>query len=574
MKQEAIQTMDITTLKAVISEIKKELTPSRFEKAQQPDSKTIQLGFRTLEKLCWIEISWHAEAPRIIRINPPKKTGDKSTLAKQIQHILNNLALIKIEQKGFERIVKFSLANRPGEDAKRELVIELMGRHSNFLILDQKGKVITLGRKVKESQSRLRPIGTGDVYSPPPKLKGKEPRLEETFEIWKKRISLIPIPLKEALQQCYQGISPSISLQLAAITFDSAERIANQNVNEIKISEWTDLHKRWRLWLHSIVENKFTLKTKAATDFQVWEDNSQDPSSNKIDYFLSEYYKNKLMSRQINLLYTKTERKLIKAKDEELKFLKEQTLILSRIAEYKSMQEEANRIFCTKSPTKDQINAAQKLFKLAKKKKRSKESVNERITHHKQRLSNIDDSFSLLKNLINTDIEECEDKLERLIDLQQEIETYLFPAKGKNISKRKFSKQVISPMEIKSPNNLLIQIGRNHRQNELISLRKATKGDFWFHSQECPGSHVVLKASNGISEEEDFQMAADFAAFFSKARGNKIVPVVMVPIENLHKIPGALPGTVSYKGGQVLWGEVENAMQHIQQQRKINVLSS
>ena len=65
------QIMDLTTLKAVVSELKRTLTPSRFEKAQQPDSKTIQLGFRTLEKLIWIEISWRADAPRLVQIKIP-----------------------------------------------------------------------------------------------------------------------------------------------------------------------------------------------------------------------------------------------------------------------------------------------------------------------------------------------------------------------------------------------------------------------------------------------------------------------------------------------------------------------
>ena len=114
-------------------------------------------------------------------------------------------------------------------------------------------------------------------------------------------------------------------------------------------------------------------------------------------------------------------------------------------------------------------------------------------------------------------------------------------------------------MEIKSPNNLLIQIGRNHRQNELISLRKGKKGDLWFHAQETPGSHIVLKSSSGLVDEKDIQLAADLASFFSRARGNKQVPIIMVPIENLKRVSGALPGTVSHRGGKVLWGKAERA---------------
>ncbi len=83
--------------------------------------------------------------------------------------------MVEITQTGFERIVTFRLATRPGKEIEKELIVELMGRHSNILLLDRTGKVITLGKQIKESQSRLRPIGTGDIYTSPPPLKGLVP---------------------------------------------------------------------------------------------------------------------------------------------------------------------------------------------------------------------------------------------------------------------------------------------------------------------------------------------------------------------------------------------------------------
>ena len=119
--------------------------------------------------------------------------------------------------------------------------------------------------------------------------------------------------------------------------------------------------------------------------------------------------------------------------------------------------------------------------------------------------------------------------------------------------------------EIESPNGLRIQIGGNNSQNELISLKQAKKGDLWFHAQEIPGSHVVLKSSNSFMEDKDIQLAADLASFFSRARGSKLVPVIMVPIENLQRISGALPGTVRHRGGKVLWGKAERAQKYFHQ---------
>ena len=90
-----------------------------------------------------------------------------------------------------------------------------MGRHSNLLLLDEQRRIIALGRQVRDHQSRVRPLSTGDSYSPPPMLQGLAPDPTEGFERWKERLSLLPIPLRKALQQTYQGISPALALQLA-----------------------------------------------------------------------------------------------------------------------------------------------------------------------------------------------------------------------------------------------------------------------------------------------------------------------------------------------------------------------
>ena len=108
-----------------------------------------------------------------------------------------------------------------------------------------------------------------------------------------------------------------------------------------------------------------------------------------------------------------------------------------------------------------------------------------------------------------------------------------------------------------------MQVGRNHRQNDWISLRQARSGDLWFHAQECPGSHVVLKSSNGLAEESDLAMATDLAAYFSRARGNTRVAVVMVPTDQLQRIPGAGPGTVRHGQAEIRWGDPQGAEERL-----------
>jgi len=207
--------MDLTTLRAVLSDLRPKLLPSRFEKAQQPDPATLQLGFRSLQGMLWLELSWQADAPRLVQIPPPPRQGAGSTLSQQIQHSLRQMALIELVQTGFERVVEFRMAPRPGDAVQRVLVLELMGRHSNLLLLDEQRQVVALGRQVRDHQSRVRPIGTGDAYLPPPPLQGQAPSSTEGFERWRERLRLLPLPLRKALPQAYQGISPPLARQLA-----------------------------------------------------------------------------------------------------------------------------------------------------------------------------------------------------------------------------------------------------------------------------------------------------------------------------------------------------------------------
>ena len=224
------------------------------------------------------------------------------------------------------------------------------------------------------------------------------------------------------------------------------------------------------------------------------------------------------------------------------------------------MQNKANDILALQSPTKKQIIEAQSLFKEAKRKKRSRESILNRVEFHKKKISEIENCELFLDSLM---YEDNENKLNSIIELKEEVEEYICIKKNSPKFKSTRKKNQASTIkEIQSPSGLKIQIGSNNRQNELISLRKGKKGDLWFHAQETPGSHVVLKSSNGLFDDKDIELAADIASFFSRARGNKLTPIIMVPIENLQRISGSLPGTVSHRGGKVLWGKAERAAKY------------
>ena len=196
MQKGVPQIMDITSIRSVLHYLSKNILPTKFETAQQPQPNTIQLCFRGINSQTWLEVSWDGDSPRILIVNKPEKIGRESTLSKQIRYGLKYMALVSIDQDNFERVIKFGFAKKPGNEISKYLIFELMGKHSNIFYLDNKQKIIAAGKQIKSSQSSFRTISTGSIYSGPPMNHKQKPIETESFQSWKNSISIVPESLK------------------------------------------------------------------------------------------------------------------------------------------------------------------------------------------------------------------------------------------------------------------------------------------------------------------------------------------------------------------------------------------
>ena len=568
MAKSTLQVMDLTSLRAVLGDLEAQIIPSRFEKAQQPNQQSLQLGFRTLKGMIWLELSWQADAARLVQIPAPSRIGGGSTLAQQVQHGLRQLALVAMEQRQFERVVLFHFAPRPGETTVRTLVLELMGRHSNVLLLDDQKRITAIARQVRQHQSRVRPLSSGDPYVPPPSLQSLPPTAEEPIEQWKRRLTLVPVDLGKALRETYQGISPALTRQLIGFPVEdasSAPLSATTPVTEISHSQWVQLHRRWTRWLDSLNRGDFILHFEAAGGYRVWNDPADSPSDKQpLSLRLGIYYRDHLNQQQLRRESQELRQLLDQSRSREQAQRQEQVKRLNDSGDADALQHQADAIFCQPAPDRESIEKAQKLYQRARRLRRSIPLIEERLTHHDQRLALIEGSESFLTDLMQADWDDAEDRSRQLRELKAELEDLLTPRRRRRRSGPPPGQP--QPLEIRSRNGLVIQVGRNHRQNEWISLRQARTGDLWFHAQECPGSHVVLKASAAVASEQDLQLAADLAAWFSRAKGNRRVPVVMSAVEHLQRIPGTAPGTVRHREAELLWAEPDRARETLKQE--------
>jgi predicted ribosome quality control (RQC) complex YloA/Tae2 family protein len=553
------QPIDATTLRALLAELRPLLVPSRFEKAQQPDGQTLQLALRHLHGVQWLELSWLAEAPRLLAIPAPPRGGEGSTLASQLLHGLRGLALVAIRQQGWERVVHLDFAARPGDPIQRQLVLELMGRHSNLFLLNAQGQVIALARQVRPEQSRWRPIGTGDPYAPPPPLRGEGPRSDEPRDRWRRRLLTLPQTLESALLEAYQGVSPALVRQFLEPSPGTADPPrANQPVDSITDAQWDHLWQRWQDWLAAVEEERFSPQWDSRGGFRCWGGAPSGlwPHPLPLHTALARVTRDWLQNRDLERQRLSLQTRLEASKRREDRQAREQEALLVAAAGSEDLQRQADALLCLASPTKEQIQDAQALYKRARKLRRSVAAITPRLEAHRQRLAWLEEARVYADQA---------DQREQLLGLEEDWRQ-LEPkaSSGRLASARQRSKgegQGLppQPLALRSPSGLSLLVGRNHRQNEWISLRQARRGDLWFHAQELPGSHVVLKASEGMPDPLDLAAAADVAAHFSRGRGNGRVPVVMVPVEGLQRLPGASTGTVRHRGGEILWGHPERA---------------
>ncbi len=571
--QPAIQAMDLTTLKAVVAELQAVLLPSRFEKAQQGESHGLQIALRSLDGSHWLDLSWLAEAPRLLAIPAPARQGEGSTLAQQLQHGLRGLALVSLEQLGWERVVELGFALRPGETILRSLVLELMGRHSNLFLLDEQRRIIALGRQVRSEQSRLRPIGTGDTYRPPPSMAGEPPRRLESEQSWRRRLSLVPVSLKQALLQAYQGTSPALIRQLVPPDW------ADRPVQELEEPQWRSLWENWQAWLEALEQGRFALQLGPAGDYRCWsppgasEPGNAAPAATStaglpplvINRDLALYYGQRLHQRLWEQRRQSLAQRLRQAIERERRQAEQQQALADAVPGGEGLQQRADALLCLANPDRSQIDEAQALYRKARKLRRSLAAILPRLEQHQQRLQGLETSLTFVEQLEDgAQLEALAEELElQLASLRPGRGGAPTPSRSRRNRSGSAGKPAPpaepSPLELHSAGGLRLQVGRNHRQNEWISLRHARRGDLWFHAQELPGSHVVLKGSEGTAGEADIAAAADLAAHFSRGRGNTRVPVVMVAAETLQRIAGAEPGTVRHRGGEILWGEPARA---------------
>jgi len=573
------------------AELRADWVPGRTEQVYQRDRYTIALALRTLKRRGWLTISWHPQGARICLGDAPPRTPDTFTFSDQLRHQLTGLALVAIKAIApWERVLDLQFARRPGDPATFHLYVEIMGKYSNVILTDADNLIITPAHQVSTQQSSVRPIQTGQPYERPPTLTGTLPSWHETPERWQERVSLVPGAIQRQLLKSYRGLSPALAHSMT----QTAGLNPEQSTDSLSSSDWEKLFKRWQEWLQIIEPQE--LKIESST-YQLehlqpgWTDQGYSvlgwgiikPAKN-VQTLLNDYYTAELNQQEFAQLRHQLTQKLGNLLDKLQQKASSFEARLQQSAQADQHRQQADLLMAylykwepgmksitlldfetnkpvtiPLNPEKNAVQNSQALYKRHQKLKRARYAVEpllQEVQGEIQYLEQVEASLTPLETYNSPE------DLQTLQEIREELiqQRYLDAPEQRS---REVS-NVCQPYRYQTPSGFELLIGRNNRQNDLLTFRTAGDYDLWFHTQEIAGSHVLLRLSPGtVPEEADLQFAADLAALYSRGRQSDQVPVVYTEPKHVYKPKGAKPGMAIYKQERIIWGRPQQASNYL-----------
>ncbi|GEB10040.1 hypothetical protein SEQ01_02310 [Streptococcus equinus] len=524
-------------------ELQDELLYGRIQKVNQPFEHELVLTIRNNRKNYKLLLSAHPVFGRVqITKTDFQNPQTPNTFTMIMRKYLQGAVIESLEQIDNDRILEiaFSNKNEIGDNVKVTLVVEIMGKHSNIILIDKaESKIIESIKHIGFSQNSYRTILPGSTYIAPPKTDAKNPFTvsdEKLFEILQTE-DLAP----RHLQKLFQGLGR-----------DTAENLSAQ-LSDDKI-------KQFRAFFARDVQPNMTDKSFAAVLF---DNSNKEKTFDSLSELLDVFYQDKAERDRVNQQSSDLIHRVQTELDKNIKKLKKQekelqatenaeefrqkgellTTYLSMVPNNQDQVELDNyytnekiTIALDKSLTPNQN--AQRYFKKYQKLKEAVKHLTGLIEETKHTITYLESVETSLSHASISDIADIREEL---------VETGFVKRRTKDKRhKRKKPEQYLA-----SDGKTIIMVGRNNLQNDELTFKMAKKGELWFHAKDIPGSHVLIKDNLNPSDEVKTD-AAELAAYYSKARLSNLIQVDMIEAKKLNKPTGAKPGFVTYTGQKTL----------------------
>ena len=567
--------LDAIFLSALTAELNETIVGARIDKIQQPDRETVLLSLRTAfsggKKLL---LSASTNHPRIHYTEEKfEQPAQPPMFCMLLRKHLSNGRILSLTQLPMERAVDLCVesADELGSVSQKHIRLELMGRNSNLILAGQDGRILDCLRRVDLEMSEKRQVLPGLFYREPP-AQGKLDFRTETVETLYEALGAVdhPAALDRWLMDRFAGISPLIARELAWL---STGRTDPDILDLDRPALAAALARELRALSSGFVPTRLLLhgerKDFSFRPIRQYEGYMTQDSFPSFSALLDDFYTGKALAermrartqtlhKSLSNQLARLRRKLANQEQElEATYDRERLRQLGDIvtANLHRMERGQARLSAvdfydpdmkeieiplnvTLSP---QQNAA-KFYKDYNKAKHAEKFLTEQIA-----LGRTEESY-LASVLDALDRAETEGDI---ADIRAELVEggYL-----KQTDRRKQMKLPPSkPMEFRSSDGFQILVGRNNRQNDLLTTRLAYKTDLWLHVQKAHGSHVIIACAGAEVPDQTVTEAAELAAWFSQARQGRNVPVDLCPVRQVKKPAGAKPGMVVYENYRTVY---------------------
>lgn len=545
---------------AVVHELDQTLATGRVAKVNQPYPSELIMTIRAHRHNYSLLLSANPTYPRMqITQIAYQNPAVPSNFAMTMRKYLEGAILESIEQVDNDRIIKMNFKTRDelGDQQRLVLVIEIMARHSNVSLVNEKNhKIIDTIKHVGSDQNRVRLLLPGATFVMPPKQDKVNPYLPNQIYTDLVRKDLDENELAKQLQARYQGLGRQSAQELA---------------RELQAS--SDLPTTYHTFLKQF-ENP---------DPVIYDDNNGKrqfaaflPSNIKeeqlthydtLSVMLDAFYAQKAerdRSKELAGQVLKVLHNELKKDRRKVKKLKQQLEDAAK-ADYYRIRGEILTTYLGKltagmteitlpnfyddnKPLKIKLDPELSPSRNAQKYFTKYDKLKTSVDYVKEQLKLANDEINYLANIESQiDLASPADIQEIRLELQQQ--GYIKQKRQKSKKRRKV--RVSKPEEFHTSNGTTVLVGKNNLQNDRLSFKIANKNDIWLHVKDIPGSHVIIRDSD--PDEQTLLEAAQLAAYFSKGRNSDNVPVDYLPAKRLHKPNGAKPGFVTFTGQKTLY---------------------
>lgn len=526
----------------MVEELRAELLNGRIQKINQPFDQELVLQIRSNRQSHRLLLSAHPVFGRIqLTETTFENPAQPSTFIMVLRKYLQGAVIESIEQIENDRIVEVTVSNKNeiGDDIQATLIIEIMGKHSNILLVDKSShKILEVIKHIGFSQNSYRTLLPGATYIAPPNTEALNPftiKDEKLFEI----LQTQELTAKN-IQTLFQGLGRDTANELERLLV--SEKLAS-----------------FRNFFSQKTKPCLTDKSFACVPFSTKIEGHFSSLSQLLDVFYKDKAERDRVKQQASELIRRVENELQKNRQKLKK--QEKELQATENAEEFRQKGELLTTFLHQVPN-DQVQVvldnyytnqpitialdkaltpnqnAQKYFKRYQKLKEAVKYLTELIQETKSTILYLESVETVLNQAGLDEIAEIREEL---------IQTgFIRRRQREKIQKRKKPEKYLA-----SDGKTIILVGRNNLQNEELTFKIARKDELWFHAKDIPGSHVVITGNLNPSDEVKTD-AAELAAYFSKGRLSNLVQVDMIQIKKLNKPTGGKPGFVTYTGQKTL----------------------